>query len=425
MLEKTKKLIPKNRIGKSLVVLLSGTAAAQAITALSMPIVTRLYTPEMIGVVSIYLSFFNFWLTLLTWRYESALLIAEDEEESHHIFRLGALLTFITSLLAIPVLGGLQSVDVLGFNVLPFWAPLVAFFSLLGYGWFMLYRSWLLRLRETRVISISSIARSGSNAGIRLLTGALSFGAYGLFLAEIIGSWAALGAVRKKTTNLVSITKPKWSKRKIRNVAVKYKKFAQFELPSVVIDQLAIALPLPIIGMLYGPKAAGWFGLARLLYAIPNSQIGKTAGDVFQMEFGSYVRENNLVKGEKLFYKFSLGLALVGLAPLVIAIYAAPLLVPYIFGEEWENMGNIVALMAPWMFMALVVGSMSRALSVLQKQQWKLLYDISTLLVVIILFFISKDLGLELMDFVSYLSIGMSVTYVVYFIVIALSIRLG
>lgn len=424
MLANIRKLIPKNRIGKSLLVLLSGTAAAQAITALSMPFVTRLYTPNMIGEISIYLSFFNFWLTLLTWRYESALLIAEDEEESHHVFRLGALLTFLTGLLAIPVLWGLQSAGILGFDVLPFWAPLVAFFSLLGYGWFMLYRSWLLRLREARVISISSIARSGSNACIRLLAGVLSFGVYGLFFAEIIGSWAALGAVRKKTNNLVNEKKPKWSKRKIRKVAVKYKKFAQFEMPSVVVDQLAIALPLPIIGMLYGPEAAGWFGLARLLYAIPNSQIGKTAGDVFQMEFGNYIRDGNYVKGEKLFYKFSLGLALVGIVPLVIAIYVAPLLVPYIFGEEWKNMGGIVARMAPWMFMALVVGSMSRALSVLQKQQWKLLYDISTLMVVIILFYISKNSDLGLMEFVSYLSIGMAATYVLYFFVIALSIRL-
>lgn len=67
-------------------VLASGTAIAQIITAASMPIVTRLYTPEMIGVISVFLSFFNFWLVLLSWRYESALLVSQNEEESHHVF---------------------------------------------------------------------------------------------------------------------------------------------------------------------------------------------------------------------------------------------------------------------------------------------------------------------------------------------------
>ncbi|MHA7924108.1 MAG: lipopolysaccharide biosynthesis protein [Marinobacter sp.] len=423
MSSRVKNILPKTGIGKSLLLLLSGTAAAQAITAASMPIVTRLYTPEMIGIISVYLSFFNFWRTLLTWRYESALLVSVDEEESHHVFRLGALLAFFTSLLAIPALLGLQKAELLGFNVLPSWAPLVAFLSLLGYGWFMLYRSWLLRLRDVRVISLSTVARSGSNVGARISAGALSFGVFGLFFAEIVGSWAALGAVRKRTRQLLKFASPDWCSQKIKITALKYRKFAQFEMPSVAVDQLAIALPVPIIAMLYGPQAAGWFGLARLLYAIPNGQIGKTAGDVFQMEFGSCIRKKNHREGEKLFYKFSLGLFVIGLVPLFLAIYAAPPLVPYIFGEEWRNMGAIVSTMAPWMFTALVVSSMSRALSVLQKQHWKLLYDVSALLVVLLLYVLSKERGLELMEFVSYLSYGLAVTYVLYFVVIALSIR--
>ena len=415
--------MPKSRIGRSVLVLMSGTAMAQAITAASMPIVTRLYTPEMIGVISVYLSFFNFWLTLLTWRYESALLITEDEEESHHVFRLGAMLAFVTALMAIPVLGALQYKGWLGFDVLPIWAPLVAFLSLLGFGWFMLYRSWLLRLREARVISLSAVARSGANAGTRVATGAFSLGVYGLFLAEILGSWSALGAVRKKTKRLLTSEAPEWSKAKIKKAAIRYKKFAQYEMPSAVVNQLAIALPVPMVGSLYGAQAAGWFGLARLLYAIPNGQIGKAAGDVFQMELGRCVREGDYKRGERLFYQFSARLALVGLVPLVLAIFVAPPLVPYVFGSTWEKMGEVVAHMAPWMFMALIVSSMSRALSVLQKQQWKLLYDFFALLVVLFVYWVSMRQEYEFIKFIDYLSAGMCGAYFFYFLIIAKSVR--
>lgn len=418
-----KGFIPKSRIGRSVVVLMSGTAMAQAITALSMPIVTRLYTPEMIGIISVYLSFFNFWLTILTWRYESALLIAEDEEESHHVFRLGAVLAFFTALLAIPVLGGLQYAGLLGFDVLPVWVPLVAFISLLGFGWFMLYRSWLLRLQEARVISLSAVARSGANVGTRLITGAFNFGIHGLFLAEVLGSWSALGAIRKKTKKMLTKPIPDWSASKIKSAANRYRKFAQYEMPSAVVNQLAIALPVPIVGALYGAQAAGWFGLARLLYAIPNGQIGKSAGDVFQMELGRCVREGNLERGEKLFYQFSIRLALVGLVPLLLAIFVAPPLVPYVFGQEWEQMGVIVAHMSPWMFMALIVSSMSRALSVLQKQQWKLLYDMAGLIVVLVAFLVADNSDSDVVRFIDYLSAGMSVAYMLYFFIIAKAIR--
>ncbi|MBY6063712.1 lipopolysaccharide biosynthesis protein [Pseudidiomarina sediminum] len=402
---------------------MSGTAAAQVITALSMPIVTRLYTPEMIGLISVYLAFFNFWLTLLTLRFESALLIAKDEDESHHIFRLGSILVVTLSLLSVPALYVLIHYSLLGFEVLPVWVIGIGVFSLLGYGWFMLYRSWLLRLSETKSISIAAVSRSAANVGVRLVTGVFSLGSVGLFLAEISGSWAALSTVRKKTKALLTLPNPQWSASRIFSIAKRYRKFPLFETPSVFINQLAIALPVPIVGMMYGSAAAGWFGLARLLYAIPNGQLGKAAGDVFQMELSSRVREERMDDALKLFYKFSSRLALIGLVPLLLAVFVAPAAVRFIFGDEWIEMGNIVATMAPWMYMALIVSSMSRALSVLEKQEFKLLYDITALFVVGAGYLIAKHFEYELIDFIGLLSIGMSIAYTLYFGVIALSIR--
>lgn len=404
-------------------VLASGTALAQIITAVSMPIVTRLYTPEMIGVISVFLSFFNFWLVLLSWRYESALLISQSEEESHHVFRLSAILVFVNSLLAIPVLAWLISEGMLGFSVLPGWAPFVVFLSLLGYGWFMSYRSWLLRLQETRAISFSAISRSGANAATRVIAGIFDSGVYGLFLAEIIGSWFALGAVREKAKRLLRSPSPDWSRKRITLLAIKYKRFAQLELPSVLLNQLALVLPVPIIGALYGAQAAGWFGLAKLLYAIPNGQIGKAVGDVFQMELGVCVREKNFKRGEVLFYKLTLNLIIIGLVPLLFAIFLAPKIVPYIFGPDWTEMGDIVAYISPWMYMALIVSSTSRALSVLQKQHLKLTYDVISLLIVLISYFWARAQEIQLLDFVGFLSVGLSLAYVFYFFVISSAVR--
>lgn len=417
------KLLPKNMTAQRVVMLMSGTAAAQAITALSMPFVTRLYTPEMIGLISVYLAFFNFWLTMLTLRFESALLITKDEEESHHVFRLGSLLVVTLSILAVPTLYLLIEHSLLGFEVLPLWAVGAALLSLLGYGLFMLYRSWLLRLRETRSISIAAVSRSGANVGTRLLTGVVNLGTVGLFIAEVLGSWAALGAVRNKTRELLVERPPKWSFTKLKNVANRYKKYPLFELPSAFINQLAIALPIPIVGMMYGPAAAGWFGLARLLYAIPNGQLGKAAGDVFQMELAMRVRERKTEDALKLFYKFSSKLALIGLVPLVLALFVAPEVIPFIFGEEWSEMGHIVAAMSPWMYMALIASSMSRALSVLEKQEWKLVYDSLALAVVGVAYYLAQREEMQLLAFIEILALGMTIAYVVYYLIILRTIR--
>tara|TARA_R110000850_G_scaffold12930_8_gene42706 strand:- start:7348 stop:8580 length:1233 start_codon:yes stop_codon:yes gene_type:complete len=397
---------------------MSGTAIAQSITIAAMPLVTRLYTPEMIGVISVYLSFFNFWLTLLTWRYESALLITDDDDESHHVFRLGALLVLITALLAIPALGALQYFDVLGFEVLPVWASGVACLSSLGFGWFMLYRTWLLRLQQVKIISFSAVARSSANSIVRVIGGLLGTGVFGLFAAEILGSWSALGLTRNKTKKLLQSPSPEWSITKIKTVAFRYRRFAQYEMPSSVVNQLAIALQVPIVGVLYGTQAAGWFGLARLLYAIPNGQIGKAAADVFRMELGRYLREGNIERGIALFNAFTVRLALVGLIPLFIAIFAAPVLVPIIFGGEWHEMGLIVANMAPWMYALLVVSSMSVALSVLQRQDLKLYYDGFSLLLILFLYAYAEWSEIELLEFINYLSVIMVLSYIGYYFLI-------
>tara|TARA_R110000796_G_scaffold54365_1_gene127174 strand:+ start:34294 stop:35607 length:1314 start_codon:yes stop_codon:yes gene_type:complete len=418
-----RRLTPKSFIGRSVLVLMSGTAMAQLITAASMPVVTRLYTPELIGVISIYLAFFNFWCSLLSWRYESAMLITIDEQESHHLFRLGVVLTALMALAALPVLGILKSFNIIGFGVLPSWAPAVACMSLLGYGWFMLYRSWLLRLRKVKLISFAAVARSGANAGTRIIAGISGFGLIGLFIAEVLGSWSALSTLRKKTKDLVLESAPAWRTKSIISVGVRYKKYAQFEMPSVMVNQLAIALPVPIVGALYGVQAAGIFGLARLLYAIPNSQIGKAVGDVFQMELGRCVRDGNTSQGRKIFLKLSAALALIGIVPLLLAIFVAPALFPLIFGSDWVMLGVYVAYMAPWMYLALVVSSMSRALSVLEKQEWKLIYDFASLAVIVIVYVVTKHVDGDILLFITMLSVGMTVAYIIYYGLIWVAIK--
>jgi O-antigen/teichoic acid export membrane protein len=87
------------------------------------------------------------------------------------------------------------------------------------------------------------------------------------------------------------------------------------------------------------------------------------------------------------------------LSPLTLAIFLAPPLTPLIFGTEWKEMGVIVAHMAPWMFMALVVSSMSRALSVLQKQKWKFIYDTPALGIVFLVYFLAKKNQCGLVEF--------------------------
>lgn len=177
--------------------LAGGTAVAQGITALSMPIVSRIYSPREIGVISLFISFFGFWAVLLSWRYESALLVTKNDEETRAVLHLGTYIVCLMSLSSGVVVYGLMSWRILGFDLLPWWSSLAAPPIFLGYGLFMLYRGFALRNGSVRNITRATMARSICNATTRVTLGIAGAGLVGLFAAEFAGSWSAIGAIRK------------------------------------------------------------------------------------------------------------------------------------------------------------------------------------------------------------------------------------
>jgi len=416
-------LMPKGQVAHGIVALTGGTVIAQAITACTTPLVTRLYTPAQIGVISLFLAFFGFWTSLLSWRYESALLVAREDEESHQVFRLGMLCVAATSLLAWPVLRTLCARQIFGFGLLPAWSAWVSVPILLGYGTFMMLRSWGLRGGLVKHIARASISRSGCNASARIILGLLGGGIPALFAAELLGAWGGGGALYRAVRQRFpgKLAASGW--RDLQSVMIRYSKFAKYELPSVAINQVALAIPVPMLASLYGPVAAGSFGMARLLVAIPNAQIGRAVGDTFQMELARAVREREYANAQRLFYRLLRSLSLFGLFPLIGIMVLGRLLVPYVFGKSWTEMGLLAVCIAPWMYVALVVSPLSNLLSVLQVQQYKLIYDVTTTTLMIAIYFLARVYSLGVLATVLGLSAVNVAAYSVYLSVLVFVVR--
>lgn len=411
--------LPKGRVARGIVTLASGTAAAQAITAGTMPIVTRLYTPTQIGVISLFLAFFTFWSPALSLRYEYALLNAQDDAESHVINRLAVLCVVGTSLLAMPMLAVLHGTGALGFGLLPWWASIAVVPIMYGYGQFMVCRSWGLRAGVVREITKSTMARAAANAVTRIGMGLLGGGVPGLFVAELAGAWGSAAALYRGVHRHFASSRPaaiSWNM--LKAAMMKYVKFPAFETPSTFVNQLALALPVPMIASLYGPAAAGWFGLARSLVGIPNAQIGSAVADVFQMELARALVDGDLIVARRLFYQLLRKLALYGLAPLIGVVVFAPIFMPLVFGSAWSQAGRAAAIIAPWLYASLIVSSLSRVLSVLQAQEYKLIYDLIAVLLFVGVFFTSKVMQLTFLSMVTLMSAAGIISYVVYLIII-------
>src|SRR6478752_7286707 len=88
---------------KNIITLVTGTTLAQAIPIAISPILTRLYTPEDFGVFAIYFSASTVLAVFATGKYEMAITLPEDREQSRHLVQLSVLIAAILSLFLLVV----------------------------------------------------------------------------------------------------------------------------------------------------------------------------------------------------------------------------------------------------------------------------------------------------------------------------------
>ena len=74
-----------SEFSKNVITLFTGTTLAQALPIAVAPILTRLYTPEDFGVFAIFFSITTLFSTIVTARYELAIVLPHEPAEAIHL----------------------------------------------------------------------------------------------------------------------------------------------------------------------------------------------------------------------------------------------------------------------------------------------------------------------------------------------------
>ncbi len=76
---------PPGSFMRNVAIMLSGTASGPVISVLIMPVLTRLYTPEDFGVLTLFTSFLTVLVAMPTLRYEAAIPLPDNEEDAANL----------------------------------------------------------------------------------------------------------------------------------------------------------------------------------------------------------------------------------------------------------------------------------------------------------------------------------------------------
>ncbi len=357
--------VPGGMFGRSVVTLASGTAMAQLLLAIAMPVLTRLYTPTDYGSLAVYASTLTVLLVIASLRYEVAIPLPEDESTAASLLVLTfALLTGMTTILSLVIwLGGDAFVTTLKVPALrPYlWLMPVGFF---GAGTYQALSYWAIRRSAFTRIARTKLSQGVGQVVTQVALGIARAGAPGLLIGDVIGRVAgggglALLAMRDHPARLVS-------RASLIAAARRYQRFPLLTTWSGLLNIGSLQLPSLMFAASFGAAAAGLYALSYKMLVLPTMLVGQAVGQVFLSRAATVAREPERLR--RLTERTALVLFACGLPIFAAIALGGPRLFAIVMGSRWEEAGRYAQVLAPWFVVWIVSSPLSGLLNV---REWQ------------------------------------------------------
>jgi lipopolysaccharide exporter len=365
--------LPGGSFARSVVTLASGTAIAQVLLAIVMPLLTRLYSPGDYGTLAVYSSTLTVLVVVASLRYEVAIPLPEDDDVAGSLLVLAfVLLAGMTALVSLLVwLAGDVFVAAVKVPALrPYiWLIPVGF---LGAGTYQALSYWAIRRG-----AFGSVARTRLSQGVgqvitQIALGLARVGAPGLLIGDVIGRAAgggglALLALRDRPARRVT-------RATLVAAAVRYRRFPLLTTWAGLLNIGSLQLPAILFAASFGAAAAGLYALSFKMLVLPTMLVGQAVGQVFLSRAVTVAREPERLR--RLTERTALVLFASGLPMFAAVGLGGPRLFATVMGSQWEQAGRYAQVLAPWFVVWLVSNPLSGLLSVREWQASALAFTV-------------------------------------------------
>lgn len=358
---------------RAVMVLASGAALAHGITALSMPVMSRLYSPEDFGLLAVFSGCLAILSVGACLRYELAIALPRDDAEASELL-----------LLALACCLGMSLALALVVCAAPAWITealgqprLAPYLWLLPLGLFLSGSSaalqlWFVRNRSFAFLARTRIAQSAGSAGTQIALGLAGWHSLGLLMGYVLNTGIACLSMGKALAQALRRRRPG----RLVALAKEYRRFPIYSTVEALANSAAIQLPVILIAAHVAPAEAGQLSMAMFVAQAPLSLIGNAISQVYLSRAPEELRAGRLGP----FSVDVLGnLGRAGIGPLLAAGILSPALFPLVFGAEWERAGWLVSWMTPWFLLQFLAVPLSMALHVCSRQRMALVLQLGGL----------------------------------------------
>jgi len=388
--------IYKNVFFKNILVAASGTIFAQSIGLITTPIITRIYTPNDYGMFSAILAVVMVLSSVSTLRYEIAIPIERDLNNIFSLVKLCLLITLLISALVFltiiffsePISNFLDLKDSKG---LLFLIPVLFLIN----SFFKIFNFVNVRFKAFKFISKVKVIQSLLASAIKISFGILGFNYLGLVYGnlgqETLGVFAFYSKFKKKGLKLFRLD----DINSIKNLAIKYSKFAKYQTPSQLLLSVSQRLPTLFIVAIFSSKELGYFSLAFGMLSLPINLIGSSVSNVFYSEISEIGTDDS-----KKIYSLSVNvlkkLFAIGIFPTVVILLFGSDIFSYVFGEQWLIAGELAELLIVLILIRFVASPIMSCLNLYGMQSFQLKVNALRLTILLITFYIVDYLNFNL-----------------------------
>jgi len=373
-------------------IMLTGTASGQLVSILLSPVLTRLYSPEQFGLLSIYLAIISVLAVVAALRYELTLPLATTDAEMINLAAVcGCSLVITTAIVALITfflpLGALQALSRTAFSAV----DLQSYRVLLPIGFFCLGGYFIALYMATRAGAFRLIAMSRLNQGVvgpvtQIGAGIAGAGAPGLLIGSVLGQSAGTFGLLHRIIRARPGILREVSWRQMMSLAKRYRHFPLIGSWTALIDAAGgNQLLYLLITTHYAASIAGFLFLVERVVARPLSMVGTSILQVFVGEAG----QTATTAPDKLKSRFRQVVHhqfFLAMAWILVANLGAALFFPKVFGAEWGGAVIYLQAMSLGYLAQAVVLPVFHTLQILERQAMAAWWQVFRLLFIIAIF---------------------------------------
>ncbi len=337
-----------------------------------MPVLTRIYAPEDLGILALYVSITAIMSPTMTLRYVAAIPIIKKERRARQLLLMSGIILLSTTIAAQLIAQGLvyfggnyffsKSFWISYLWIIPIGSAAIAFYELLT--------MFTMRRRDYKTIAKSQVVQSLAASVIKIIGGLSGFGSAALIMGQTIQYGSGVITMIRPFRYAMRAAVKEWSVKYLWILAKKYSEFPLYRLPSHFIFSYSSQAPVLLGAFFWSAAEIGQLSVAFLALALPVSLIGQNAGKVYYSELSHITTKYNSILFTKTLSKrlFSSGAVLA-----VVLVIGGPYAFSFMFGEKWNEAGELARAIAITIPFQLVASTLISAYNIYGNQKKVLL----------------------------------------------------